>query len=370
MKRIIQSAELIRYNANSAGNSSPDCVKRAISYAFDKSYIQVSKDLNQLSKENHGEPWNTEYIFNKLIRRYGGTSGGPPGRPDITVEEFADEHPKGSYILDVGKHVNRAGSHLVAVVNGEVIDSWDSREWYVKVYWDTLHVHKEKTNINSDESVEELVSFAKVLSDDNLQKLIPRYEKKLNVRWECEFRGWSIKGYLIKFRYTSTIYAEMGHYDSNFEVPLVLTPTMDESEAKEYITKTLPVRLYDRLYAIAGGYNKALETYEAKKAARAEGIDPNRLVARYQLDGRERKLYDSLPGWAKARCTYIRIWEPGQYSDSYEVSLIPFDPNDSRAYRGDVNFEGYEAWQIRDELNRYKEKNELPGYDYHVSEEY
>lgn len=370
MKRIVKSAELIKYNANSSGNSSPDCVKRAISYAFDVSYIQVSKDLNQLSKENGGQAWNTEYIFNKLIRHYGGTSGGPPGKPDITVEEFADEHPKGSYILDVGKHINRAGSHLVAVVDGEVIDSWDSREWYVKVYWDTLHVHKARTNINSDESVKELVSYAMILSEDTLDKLIPRWEKKLDVNWECDRPNWGLRGYKITLRYFSHIIGPMGNYDSSFEVPLVLTPTMDELEAKEYIAKTLPTRLYDRLYAIADGFKKALETFHARQDADAEGINSNDLVARYRLDGRERKFYDSLPGWAKARCTYLRIWDPGQYSDSYEIELIPLDRDDPRAYKGRVSFNAWESWQIRDELKRYKEKNELPGHEYHVSEDY
>ena len=34
----VNSASLVRYNANNRGISTGDCVKRAISYAFNKSY--------------------------------------------------------------------------------------------------------------------------------------------------------------------------------------------------------------------------------------------------------------------------------------------------------------------------------------------
>ena len=48
MKRYISSADYVNYNANSRGNNVGDCVKRALSMAFDMDYNQTSKELNEL----------------------------------------------------------------------------------------------------------------------------------------------------------------------------------------------------------------------------------------------------------------------------------------------------------------------------------
>ena len=70
MKQDIKSANLLRYNANTSGISSPDCVKRGISYAFDKSYVQVSKDLNALAEGLDIKP----HILVKMIEDELGSS--------------------------------------------------------------------------------------------------------------------------------------------------------------------------------------------------------------------------------------------------------------------------------------------------------
>ena len=68
MIRKIESAELVRYNANSSGKMSPDCVKRALSLAFDVPYSQIAKMLNEEMKKMPGTLYTAIYSA-KLIGR-------------------------------------------------------------------------------------------------------------------------------------------------------------------------------------------------------------------------------------------------------------------------------------------------------------
>jgi hypothetical protein len=46
----------------------------------------------------------------------------------MTVAEFSDRHPHGRYIIGTG-------NHAVAVVDGDIIDSWDSSQEIVQYYF-------------------------------------------------------------------------------------------------------------------------------------------------------------------------------------------------------------------------------------------
>lgn len=51
-----------------------------------------------------------------------------PENAIYTVGDFASDHPRGRYVLGTGKHA-------VAIVDGDVIDSWDSRGEIPKYYF-------------------------------------------------------------------------------------------------------------------------------------------------------------------------------------------------------------------------------------------
>ena len=52
-----------------------------------------------------------------------------------TVRDFCMEHPKGKYILFI-PHSDREGvGHVVAVKDGNYIDTWDSGNCVPLVYW-------------------------------------------------------------------------------------------------------------------------------------------------------------------------------------------------------------------------------------------
>ena len=69
--------------------------------------------------------WN-EYLKSKGLTRH----IVPDTCPNCyTVKQFADEHPKGHYIVFVGQHV-------VAVIDGDYIDTWDSGDRVPIYYWE------------------------------------------------------------------------------------------------------------------------------------------------------------------------------------------------------------------------------------------
>ena len=45
-----------------------------------------------------------------------------------TVQNFADDHPRGTYILCISGHV-------VALIDGIAFDTWDSSDCVVVYYW-------------------------------------------------------------------------------------------------------------------------------------------------------------------------------------------------------------------------------------------
>ena len=114
-------AELRYFNPNPNGSRVGDCVIRAICAAtgqdWDTTYTGVAIQgyvMADMPSANH--VWRA-YLDSKGFQR-----GIIPNTcPDCyTVNDFADDHPHGRYVLGTG-------THAVAVVDGVVWDSWDSR---------------------------------------------------------------------------------------------------------------------------------------------------------------------------------------------------------------------------------------------------
>ena len=108
------------FQNNPSGKAVGDCVVRAISVAlgesWDKTYIALAlhgfllKDL-----PNSDSTWGSYLISNGFKRR-----AIPDSCPDcFTVGDFAVENPKGTYVLGTG-------THAVAIIDGTVMDAWDS----------------------------------------------------------------------------------------------------------------------------------------------------------------------------------------------------------------------------------------------------
>lgn len=116
-------------NLNPLHHRTGDCVIRAISKAlgqpWDETYIGICvKGLEMADLPSSNAVWGA------YLKDHGFTQHLAPEKDGgvYTVEDFADDHPHGTYILALDGHV-------VCVQDGTVFDSWDSRHEIPHYYW-------------------------------------------------------------------------------------------------------------------------------------------------------------------------------------------------------------------------------------------
>ena len=110
----------IRYNANPTGRNTNDCTVRAISAVTGKSWRAILTGLYEIAYEFHDMP-SSNAVWGAYLRREGYIRSIIPNTcPDCyTVTDFCADHPFGSYILCTG-------SHVIAVMDGDYYDTWNS----------------------------------------------------------------------------------------------------------------------------------------------------------------------------------------------------------------------------------------------------
>ena len=119
----------IKYNANPAGRRTSDCVIRAISVltgmTWDETYIEIFnwgfmlKDMPSVNNL-----WSS-YLRAKGFKRV----HLPDNCPDCyTIRQFCYDFP-------VGKYMVGTGTHVVAIIDGNYYDTWDSGDEVPIYYW-------------------------------------------------------------------------------------------------------------------------------------------------------------------------------------------------------------------------------------------
>lgn len=97
-----------------------DCVIRAISILLDASWDDIYDDLAEQGRVMHDMPSSNE-VWSEFLYENGFTRKIIPDTCPAcyTIRQFCDDHPMGEYLL-------ATGSHVVAVIDGNYHDSWDS----------------------------------------------------------------------------------------------------------------------------------------------------------------------------------------------------------------------------------------------------
>lgn len=119
----------ISFNPNPRRNSVGDCVIRAISKVtnqdWDTTYLGVALQgyiVKDMPSSNN--VWGG-YLYSKGFNRY----VTPNTCPDCyTIKDFCDDNPRGTFLL-------ATGTHVVAVIDGNYYDTWDSGDEVPIYYW-------------------------------------------------------------------------------------------------------------------------------------------------------------------------------------------------------------------------------------------
>ena len=120
----------VSYNANPEKRRAGDCAIRALSTALNQPWDKTFADLCIDGLVKHDLP-NADHIWGEYLRRKGFRRNIMPCgvRLEVTVREFCEDHPRGTYIVCPREHV-------IAVKDGEYYDTWDSGDEVVIYYWE------------------------------------------------------------------------------------------------------------------------------------------------------------------------------------------------------------------------------------------
>lgn len=119
----------IKYNANPMENNTDDCAVRAVAVALDVDW-DTAYDLIAENAKYMAEMMHRNVAWWSVLRQNGFSRAIIPNTcPDCySVADFCREHPRGVYVLGFYNHV-------ASIVDGKLIDSWDSRNEIPIYYW-------------------------------------------------------------------------------------------------------------------------------------------------------------------------------------------------------------------------------------------
>lgn len=119
----------IKYNPNPIANNVQDCAVRAVSVALGISWDDAFDLITHNAKQMGVMPHNNA-AWGSVLRQNGFKRAVIPDNcPDCyTVDDFCADHPRGAYVLGFD-------GHTTAVIDGNVIDTWDSTDEIPVYYW-------------------------------------------------------------------------------------------------------------------------------------------------------------------------------------------------------------------------------------------
>ena len=119
----------VYYNPNPVGRRAGDCVIRAISAATGQTWEDVFRAVCAVGYQLGDMP-SADYVWGEYLRRCGFSRYAIPAEDgaNCTVKDFAAYHGHGVFIMAIAGHV-------VCVMDGDWLDSWNSGDCVPVYYW-------------------------------------------------------------------------------------------------------------------------------------------------------------------------------------------------------------------------------------------
>lgn len=118
----------VRYNENPCNKRTIDCTVRALSTLLDEDWNKIYIQLCVLGYEVCDMPSSkstvNRFLSSKGFKRF----LTPEDSGEYTVSDFTHDYPEGRYLL-------ATDSHVVPVIDGDYIDTWDSGREIPLFFW-------------------------------------------------------------------------------------------------------------------------------------------------------------------------------------------------------------------------------------------
>lgn len=118
-------SKFVYFNQNPDGEKESDCVTRAISFATMIPYQEIRKKLFHVSKLYRCPRLTLccyRHLLDDVLKLEQVSCDG------LTVGEFADVYPYGTYLI-------RMGGHISTIIDNTIYDIWDCRREWVTDAW-------------------------------------------------------------------------------------------------------------------------------------------------------------------------------------------------------------------------------------------
>ena len=117
------------YNPNPVAAREQDCAIRAVSAALGISWDEAF-DLIAYNAKQMGATMNNNAAWGSVLRQHGFTKHIIPNScPNCyNAADFCYDHQEGVYVLGFD-------SHTATVINGVLLDTWDSSDEIPQYYW-------------------------------------------------------------------------------------------------------------------------------------------------------------------------------------------------------------------------------------------
>jgi hypothetical protein len=117
------------YNPSPSGRNVGDCTVRAIAKALDIPWEEAYALLAATGFSLHDMPSSNAVWGTVLAHRSYQRHIIPNSCPDCyTIGDFAADHPRGVYVAGTGRHV-------ACIIDGVILDSWDSSREILTYVW-------------------------------------------------------------------------------------------------------------------------------------------------------------------------------------------------------------------------------------------
>jgi len=349
------------YNANTRNNDVGDCVKRAISLALGRDYDQVGAELNKMKRALGAAAFNIPTVYNKYLKQFNVSPEPlhPTAENSVTETEFAEAHPSGTYILEVGKPKLRSGvykyyvsDHLVTVIDGDIYDSWNSSDDIVHVVY---KVKDTRTDFNAYDMSNVLTAVVSYI-EEILPKYQDQYIDNLSATSNSRVVDKDTAQFFVRFHTSSEIprYCEY-IADRYYSHKLVLkcTPAVSEEENIAKLKAKCKQKVYDYFYNV----KKAI-----KDSVTAQSPE---IKVRFSDD---RRFVASLPQWCWSLVNSVDIATDSYVEWSgvpkYVIYMDALDGDPRKEEDPEVRVEGDTLTEFKRNLEYYRKTFQRVNYDY------